>query len=179
MKQIRKGTFETNSSSTHSICITKEDDIELSIPEEIEIELKNYNYEFGWSYTMWETTEEKLAYLIIGIIDRGYRMTSFMESCAQLEKLLKMLKNIGVKKVEISGLKMYLYEEDIYLDHEDSYVDHAGELGELIETVLTDEKMLKNFLFSTNSYILGGNDNEDDYQGISAKYPHLELFKGN
>jgi len=33
MKQIRKGVFETNSSSTHSICIAK--DVELTLPSSI------------------------------------------------------------------------------------------------------------------------------------------------
>jgi hypothetical protein len=42
MKQIRKGVFETNSSSTHSICIAKDDG--LTIPKSLHFDFG----EFGW-----------------------------------------------------------------------------------------------------------------------------------
>ena len=38
MINIRRGTFETNSSSTHSICITKEDTF-VRVPEELKVNI--------------------------------------------------------------------------------------------------------------------------------------------
>lgn len=178
MINIRQSTFETNSSSTHSICVCKEDET-IKIPEKIKIILKDYNYEFGWEYTKWDTPEEKLAYLILGIIARSYYYTSYMGACAQIDKLLNMLKELGVKDITISGLEISLYDSKICLSNENSYVDHASELGELIENILTNKEYLKNYLFSYKSFILGGNDNENGYPNINVDYPHIELFKGN
>ena len=85
MINIRKGTFETNSSSTHSICITKEDSF-IKIPEELKINVKNY--EFGWKYEKYRGTDEKFAYLIIGVI-AGYG-DNFIEISQRLNKLVKL-----------------------------------------------------------------------------------------
>jgi len=37
-RQIRRGTFETNSSSTHAICITKSDVDKANLPNYVEFE---------------------------------------------------------------------------------------------------------------------------------------------
>lgn len=178
MINIRRKTFETNSSSTHSICICKSDE-EIEIPEEMEIELKDYNYEFGWEYTEWNNPTEKLAYIILGIIARSWHYTSLTEACSQIEKILNNLSEFGVKKVKITGLEIILYDKKCYIDNKESYVDHGSEMGELIEEILNNKDSLKNFLFSYKSFILGGNDNEDGYQKINANYEHKEFYKGN
>ena len=56
MINIRKNTFETNSSSTHSIVIVK-DEKELDIPNKMTVHLER---EFGWSSEFFNTAEEKL-----------------------------------------------------------------------------------------------------------------------
>lgn len=179
MFNIRKETFETNSSSTHSICITKEPSEFIDIPEEMTIELKNYNYEFGWESTMWDTPEEKLAYLIMGIIDRSYRYDGITSSVADIEKIINSMHSFGVKKVYIEGLRIVNYDGTVYLDNEDSYVDHGTELEDLIETVLNDESLLKSYLFDDRSFILGGNDNSELSFSINVDYPYIEIYKGN
>ena len=178
MKSIRRNVFETNSSSTHSICICK-GNVEVEIPEEMEIELKDYNYEFGWEHTEWNSPDEKLAYIIIGIIDRSWSYTSFTEACSQIEKILSDLKEFGVKEVKITGLEIHLYNNKCYIDNEESYVDHGAEMGELIEEILNNKESLKNFLFSDKSFILGGNDNSDEEANINVNYEHKEFYKGN
>lgn len=45
-RQIRKSVFETNSSSTHAICITKKKD-NYKLPDHIDFEFG----EFGWDMT--------------------------------------------------------------------------------------------------------------------------------
>ena len=42
-----------------------------------------------------------------------------------------------------------------------------------------DDEMLKRYLFSDDSFILTGNDNEDGYQDIKVNYEYDEFYKGN
>ena len=65
MKKIRKGTFETNSSSMHSLVITGEKKInreQLKIAEDgfIEVETEEYT----WGHFILETAQEKLNYVV-------------------------------------------------------------------------------------------------------------------
>lgn len=172
MINIRRGTFETNSSSTHSICVTRSDE-KCEIPERLEINISDF--EFGWEYEDYGTTEEKFAYLVMGIIS-GYE-DNFLKVSQKLEKLIKIIGQ-WVKCVKIYGLNVECYDGKMYYET-DGYVDHANEMYELIDALLNDEEMLKRYLFSYESFILTGNDNTDGYQNISVKYEHDEFFKGN
>ncbi len=175
MINIRRGTFETNSSSTHSICITKEDK-NVKIPEKLRVNIRNY--EFGWEYDKYLSTDEKFAYLVMGIVS-GWD-DNFIEDSKRLDKLLKMLKNIGVNSIHIEGLDIVCYgDSGTYYDPYDGYVDHASEMEEMVEVLLENEEMLKRYLFSNDSFILTGNDNEDGYQTISVSYDHNTFYKGN
>ena len=65
MKKIRKGTFETNSSSMHSLVVVGEKKInkeQLKIDEDgfIEVETDEYT----WGYFILETAQEKLNYIV-------------------------------------------------------------------------------------------------------------------
>lgn len=173
MINIRKGTFETNSSSTHSICITKSDE-KCKIPEELRINIQNY--EFGWEYEEYGSTDEKFAYLIMGIV-AGYN-DNFLEVSQKLDKIIKTVGQ-WVKDVNIRGLNLVCYNQSIYYDTWDGYVDHSSELYELVDELLNNEEMLKRYLFSDDSFILTGNDNEDGYPTIVATYDHDEFYKGN
>ena len=65
MQKIRKNVFETNSSSTHSICIAK--DMELIIPTSIHFEFG----EFGWEVDTLSSVYEKASYLYTGLHEIG------------------------------------------------------------------------------------------------------------
>jgi hypothetical protein len=54
-RQVRYGVFETNSSSTHSICILTETE-QLSIPDRVEFECD----EFGWEVDTLTSRSEKI-----------------------------------------------------------------------------------------------------------------------
>lgn len=173
MINIRKGTFETNSSSTHSICITKEDTF-VRVPEELKVNIKDY--EFGWEYEKYRSTDEKFAYLIMGVV-AGYS-DNFVEISQKLDKLIKTIGQ-WVKNVHIEGLDIVCYNGSMYYDTYDGYVDHASELEEMVDALLQDDEMLKRYLFSDDSFILTGNDNEDGYQDIKVNYEYDEFYKGN
>ena len=181
MRTIREGCFETNSSSTHSICIRTDVDLDkIEVVKEIEITLDDYEYEFGWERVIWYSYEEKLAYLILGILSMNYCYTTFVETASRLERLINELKEIGVEKLTLKGLEVHLYHKDpVYFSHGESYVDHASEMGDLINACLRDSNRLKRFLFCTDSYIKGGNDNDDEDVDIHEDYEFEEYYKGN
>lgn len=175
MKQIRKGTFETNSSSTHSICVPREERF-MDIPEKLEIDIKDY--EFGWEHEKYSSVDEKLAYIVMGITARAYSQ-GFMESCKEMGQLLETIGK-WVKHVEIHGLFFECYEGRSYIEEEDyGYVDHANEMSELLDAVLNDENELKRYLFSKDAFILTGNDNEESDVDIKVSYPYNDYYKGN
>ena len=62
--QIRRGVFETNSSSVHSISITK-DDFNGSLPSQFTIAC---NGEFGWEVDDYDSPMDKAAYLYQAIV---------------------------------------------------------------------------------------------------------------
>lgn len=82
MKQIRKNTFETNSSSMHSLQITCNRSVgTLPLGEVEEGILYIECGEFGWGYDVLRTPAEKLCYIVTELtngFDGGkYRRTLF------------------------------------------------------------------------------------------------------
>lgn len=170
MINIRKNTFETNSSSTHSIVIVK-DEKELDIPDKMTIHLEE---DFGWDYRIFNSAEDKLEYLIFGIIDSADSITEAIEN---IEKLVQIVKK-WVNKIYIKGIKLELYSDKFYISTE-GYLDHGNYTKELLDNVLNNEELLKRFLFSPLSFIATGNDNEEGYPTINVDYEYDEFLKGN
>ena len=176
MIQIRKGTFETNSSSTHSICISKEP--VTRYPRSVHFSLGRY----GWEQ---DTVEDTASYLYTGIME----CTNAVQ-----ETFLERIKNI-LAKHDIEAT----FEEE----RKDSYfyVDHGYELYDFLDMITSNEDMLLRFLFSPKSCVYTGNDNgsdetdkcncacptyndpDDDYKSKPHPYhnpEHFEYFyKGN
>jgi len=59
------------------------------------------------------------------------------------------------------------------------YIDHPSELANFVLDVCRDEDKLLQFLFSGKSFIITGNDNDDNIVSIDVYYPHTEYYKGN
>jgi hypothetical protein len=154
-RQIRKGVFETNSSSTHSICIAK--NVELNIPDSLHLEYG----EFGWGEDSLQSVEEKASYLFTALM--------------QLEKkeyFNELLKTLARNDVDVT------YEANSTASY-GGYIDHGGELTEFLDDIFEDEKKLSNYLFSPLSFILTGNDNSDSDVSIDVDYEYDEYYKGN
>jgi hypothetical protein len=160
--QIRKSVFETNSSSTHSICIAKQKP--ERIPEVIHFGIRN----FGWE---WRTLygQEKANYLYTMILGQPNHRES-------MQKLVKLLDKIGVQ---------YQFEEPVFekigkfefLDN--GSIDHASEGADFVNAVLHSQSRLERYLFSDGSFIKTGNDNDDGTVEIDVNYPHEEYYKWN
>lgn len=171
-RQIRRGTFETNSSSTHSICITKSD--KYKKPEVICFDFG----EFGWECDTHSDTFTKANYLYTGIYecfdnDEIDKYKEIIHEYLSSEGIVCSFKGEGkTKSYEYNGKTKYYQSIN-------GYVDHGNELKEFIEDVCSDKDKLFRFLFSDKSFIITGNDNDDEDVCINVTYDHDEYYKGN
>ena len=137
MKKIRKGVFETNSSSTHSISISIAEDgnkIKLdTLPLDEDGVCRIHQDEFGWEHAMFNSPTMKAAYAYTYAKDDIYKM-------ARLGRV------IG----EQTKASIEFEEGDGYIDHQ-SY--------DVCEEAFKDDETLKRFIFSPMSFFKTGNDN--------------------
>lgn len=167
-KQIRQGVFETNSSSTHSICIAK--DAELTIPESLHFEFG----EFGWECDTLKSIADKASYLYTGLIAN--------ERKEDADKIIQLLKDNGIEvTAEEPIYKKYTYEGNDGGEYVENggHVDHSDEMTEFLDAVCEDANKLMRYLFSDLSFIITGNDNDDVDVSIDVSYEYDEYYKGN
>lgn len=144
---IRNGIFETNSSSVHSICISKKP-VENVKGKKIAF----YLGEYGWENSTVDTPD--------------YLYTAIM--CQNNSKeLLDKLKSI-LDKYEID----YTFQPE---DKASRWwgIDHSGETIDFVNAVLEDEDLLLRCLFNDESVVYTGNDNCRD----DCCYPHRDETK--
>lgn len=176
-QQIRKGLFETNSSSIHSLVIGNNgEDIYANLPTEIYFGAG----EFGWENEVYTDTETKACYLYTAIVLNSL-----------VDELVPKIKNIldkwnikymfkeTVKEEDYKGEFFYTFKDTKRYDY---YIDHVYDAKDFCIQVCNDESLLMNFLFSNESFVETGNDNQDDEDFIHHKYPinvMLDYEKGN
>lgn len=140
MRQIRNNVFETNSSSMHSIAISKEP--VAGFPESIYFYLGEYGWEFN------DVSPASYLYTAIMYMYNG------KDRKEKLDKLKLILDSYGIK---------YEFEKpdpDKDMCCRNGFIDHAEDLDDFINIVLSNEDMLIRLLFG-NSYVFTGNDNSD------------------
>ena len=146
MKQVRRNVFETNSSSTHSICIAKDP---VTAGKYIRFGIGEY----GWENDCVNTAD----YLYTAILEHD-----------NADELLDKLKNT-LDRYSIE----YAFEEPKYITSSDGtskwleygYIDHSYETSDFIDAVLSDDDMLIRCLFG-DSCVYTGNDNSNDYDDM-------------
>lgn len=142
-RKIRSSVFETNSSSTHSIAISKKP---VVVGKYISFNIG----EFGWENDTADTAD----YLYTAILEQNNR-----------DDLLDKLKNI----LDSYSIK-YEFEEPRWQESSDGedkwliygYIDHSYELREFLDIILNDEELLMKYLFG-DSTVYTGNDNQDPH----------------
>ncbi len=167
MKQVRIGVFETNSSSTHSICISAVRNDPLQYPSHIIFKCG----EFGWREARLDTPEEKASYLYSSMI-------CLFEKDELESSKAKILDHLAKEGITCE-FEQPIYEYGGLICTAD--IDHAGadDHQTFIRKTIRHQKRLLRYLFSEKSFVLTGNDNDDTAVNISADYPHEEYYKGN
>lgn len=166
MFQIRNGVFETNSSSTHSICITK--DPHAKLPGAIHFHVGC----FGWE----EDEVNPANYLYTGIMLAG----SVEESAELLDKLKSHLDRWGVTyrfwEVPMRWNPSSRWLNGPHPDFNYCEIDHYHEFRPLIDLLLDNENLLRRYL-SEGSIIYTGNDNlGSDGENPPKCYAHRPFF---
>lgn len=170
MRQVRRSVFETNSSSTHSICITSERKPLMRYPTKIRFNCGT----FGWEERKYTSPEMKASYfysMLLCILSRK-------EAEEAVIKIWDMLYEEGIE----CEFESPVYDDDIHPDWcENAYVDHAGEddAHDFVKNLLRNKGRLLRYLFSEDSFVLTGNDNSYTDVRLSVDYKHEEYYKGN
>ena len=144
MIQVRRGVFESNSSSTHSICIPKKckntiNHVYFSIGE------------YGWA----NDSVDPASYLYTGIL------SAYNQEDAQklIDEIVEILVNNDIDfNFEKPKYIRYICDgkEHFVVDH--GYIDHGYELCPFIEAIVKDESMLLRYLSAGKVYTGSGTD---------------------
>jgi len=182
-RQIRRGCFETNSSSTHAICIAKEG---YAKRDYVEFEIG----EFGWEFDTYSSVHSRASYLITAIFNSSKEYAD-----EKLQQLKDILDDNGIK-YDIPEPRVDSWEYGSYYDI-DGYIDHVEETRTFVEAVLSDSDKLMRYLFG-DSMIVTGNDNGDafrnymyvnegeevtkwgtytNYGGLKPEFDNYEVYK--
>lgn len=175
MIKIRRGMFETNSSSVHAIVIVKHKQ-ELNsyyYDEYCDYKDKDYSYRgkslvikpgyFGWGNKRLVTPEDKASYLMTTAILLG-RFEEFKEKFSTWfkEKNIKFSFKDTPEELKREQLNDLCFENNIYIDHFNE--DYAN--ADLLNYVLESSNNLVSYLFDRNSYVWTGNDNSEDVPNV-------------
>ena len=144
MNKIRHKVFETNSSSTHSISIDTNNIglMEILFPDD-EGNIVLNGGEFGWCHETFYAAVDKASYMAIYAQEWGG---------PNKDQFIETLKN--VIKVQ-TGAKDVIFN----FTDESSYIDHQSVENHDYDYLFEDERLLRLFIFSKNSFLRTGNDN--------------------
>lgn len=178
MKTIRQGTFETNSSSCHSITVPRKN---VAIPitaQEIIVGIGEY----GWEFETYNTPKEICGYLYTAICSL-YKL-DYKKYTDKIDKVLA--DNTKTKIVWEEPKWSHSYNEDGSINYtwlEGGYIDHSDELEEWLDDLFSDDDLLLKTIFAGE--IETGDDNtfDDDYSfsGTSSLVSenYYTYYKGN
>lgn len=161
----RLGMPETNSSSSHAVSISMLGNYIKPGDPEWDIEIENGILKipegngFGWEYFKSNTILTKLQYLC-GIFCSDIKSYNGKKKIFKLKKILRELFN--VQDVEFLWITEYSNRLKEVEDPEDAYysypeIDHNS--YDIFEEITESKEVIKNYLFSRDSWLYGGNDN--------------------
>ena len=173
MLQIRKGCFETNSSSTHAIIVSEEE--ELDTPWfDVNFAIGN----FGWEIDILHTIDDKASYL--------YTAACIIKQKDVFNDLKNILAPCGIECYSTERARFHKTDRGYeWLDNGD--IDHA-ELEDFVDYIFESPEHLIRYLFDDRSYVVTSNDNCDEYtyDWFNAEctnkpetYKHKTFYKGN
>ncbi len=166
-KLIRKGVFETNSSSCHSITIEGKSGVYDDIPTvEKDGSIFIRSGEFGWEIENYDDFGSKASYIAVYIRDwvrDEVKKSAFKEIFENI-----IIETTGCDRVEYENF--FWDQEETTYEHNgkiekymsslgEGYIDHQSVESSDYDYLFEDIDKLKNFLFNSNSILHTDNDN--------------------
>lgn len=164
-RQIRRGVFETNSSSMHSLTVRKQG-LNSTLPVDgLENKVITHFGEFGWGYDRYTDPENKLSYLVTMVVETHGNCYS-MDELYKTEDFQKINDVVaeychcdGVlidgrleQAASWDGTKLYDWNEH------DGYIDHQSVEG--IDSLLKSyDCTIEEFIFDKGIELIIDNDN--------------------
>lgn len=160
LRNVRRGVFETNSSSTHALVIHsldyKEDDSGLYEEHSVS------TGEFGWDFGLYTTPSSKLSYLLT----YAYAMNDIDFYLLIKNTFPNFNIHLHILNGRLDDLKEY-----------NGYIDHAGELD---IDIFKNPDILKAFVFNEENFIVTSNDNDgEDIDGYIPEDAGIVIRKWN
>ncbi len=149
--QIRRGVFETNSSSSHSISISNKSGLMDTIGPDDNGVITLVGGKFGWEVEDYDDARTKANYCIQDIAypnyDKDYKVTGVSYDEENAERLIRVIKaQTGCEKVVFDDRAIG-----------DGYVDHQS--AGTTEEAFRDDNSLRMFIFNKHSILHTDNDN--------------------
>lgn len=161
---IRKGVFETNSSSTHSICISSSDNLTDYLDIRVDGTLVLTGGQFGWEWRTYYDALTKANYCAVYALN----CHRYDKDRVELEMLEKVLQEVtGAKRVKFCIADDYDCKDKIDEEGDTlhwSYIDHQS--SSVCASAFSNVDRLKQFIFNPESVLQIGNDNEE------SRYQH-------
>lgn len=166
MKTIRNNVFETNSSSSHSLCIGANNELSPSylsidyVDNCIHVEFGK----FGWGYETTTDQYDKLSYLVTMLVETEGKLCKSMfdlrntEGFKSIEKIIKEYCNCDGIIID-SEIGPASWNEK-YTEH-DGYIDHQScEDYRSVQDFLNDYGItVEQFVFNSDINLIIDNDN--------------------
>ena len=170
-RTIRRGVFETNSSSTHSVTI-REDIPSPALKVEDDNKVHAEFDEFGWEWEHYFTAKSKLSYALTMVVETECKrredntIPNFFET-----EGFKAINDLIKEKCKCDGVTVdseikvvrHMREdgEYTYIDH-DGYIDHQSceDYNSLQDFLDTYGVTLEQFIFDEHVILNTGNDND-------------------
>lgn len=146
-QQIRRDVFETNSSSSHSLVLGKEQAIGATLPKNV---LRAGTAaicvgEYGWEWMRYYTVINKARYLLTHITD-GEVSGGTAENCRKYPKAAWLV-----------DIFKETFEVTLEFEESSGHIDHES-IG-CAEDVLSSKDAMRAFLLDETAYVETGNDN--------------------
>lgn len=182
MMQVRRGIFETNSSSVHTIAIDERDLDKNKVPKKVVFRLGNY----GWGFSNIDNLQDYIWTAIVMSVQYGDEygtegrpdyMPSSMEEAMQIVGNAFAKYGIETEFLDesrrgLTYIRMRNYRDDKYPDRycdrlkiretsDYGDIDHYDAVVGLLNKVLQDPDELVKLVCGEKSFIVTGNDNEE------------------
>lgn len=175
MKTIRQNTFETNSSSTHSLTINTVgyNDIKDTVQLTVDGDLVLPRMCFGWEHAKYNDIVTKATYLGVYFNSHIRYNQPETKGTAEMKQWLDdiLIEFTGCKKVIHSYLTIESGGNICICD--DVHIDHCGEAKNLSEVIMNKENM-KNFLTCNDSWLFTSNDNDREHPSLRFTQKDVE-----